>query len=189
MGSVVKLVAFAVVAVLAAIAANNARDLAYQVNAVTVLLAAAGFFIYTIRTMGRPAMPATGYMDDVIRAGVIATAFWGLAGFLAGVYIAFQLAFPELNLGFSFTSFGRLRPLHTSAMIFSFGGNALLCTSFYIVQRTCAARLWGGNLAWFVFWGYQLVIVLAAASYLLGGSQGKEYAEPAWHIDLWLTVV
>ena len=174
MGSVVKLVAFAVVAVLSAIAANNARDLAYQVNAVTVLLAAAGFFIYTIRTMGRPAVPATGYMDDVIRAGVIATAFWGLAGFLAGVYIAFQLAFPELNLGFSFTSFGRLRPLHTSAVIFAFGGNA---------------RLWGGNLAWFVFWGYQLVIVMAATSYLLGGSQGKEYAEPSWHIDLWLTVV
>jgi cytochrome c oxidase cbb3-type subunit 1 len=189
MGSVVKLVVFAAVAVLAAIAANHARDLAYQVNALTVLLVAAGFFLYTIRTVGRPAAPATGYMDDVIRAGVIATAFWGMAGFLAGVYIAFQLAFPDLNWGLSFTSFGRLRPLHTSAVIFAFGGNALLCTSFYVVQRTCAARLWGGNLAWFVFWGYQLVIVLAATSYLLGGSQSREYAEPAWHIDLWLTVV
>jgi len=74
-------------------------------------------------------------------------------------------------------------------VIFAFGGNALICSSFYIVQRTCAARLWGGNLAWFVFWGYQLVIVLAATSYLLGGSESKEYAEPAWHIDLWLTIV
>ena len=83
----------------------------------------------------------------------------------------------------------RLRLLHTSAVIFAFGGNALICTSFYIVQRTCAARLWGGNLAWFVFWGYNLFIVLAATSYLLGGSESKEYAEPAWHIDLWLTVV
>jgi hypothetical protein len=189
MGSVVKLIALAAVAVLAAIAANWARDIAYQVNALTVMAAASGFFIYTIRTMDAPRAEVTGYMDDVVRAGVIATAFWGMAGFAAGVYIAFQLAFPDLNWGLSFTSFGRLRPLHTSAVIFAFGGNALICTSFYIVQRTCAARLWGGNLAWFVFWGYNLFIVLAATSYLLGGSESKEYAEPAWHIDLWLTVV
>jgi cytochrome c oxidase cbb3-type subunit 1 len=189
MGSVVKLIALAAVAVLAAIAANWARDIAYQVNALTVMAAASGFFIYTIRTMDAPRAEVTGYMDDVVRAGVIATAFWGMAGFAAGVYIAFQLAFPDLNWGLSFTSFGRLRPLHTSAVIFAFGGNALICTSFYIVQRTCAARLWGGNLAWFVFWGYNLFILLAATSYLLGGSESKEYAEPAWHIDLWLTVV
>jgi cytochrome c oxidase cbb3-type subunit 1 len=189
MGSVVKLIALAAVAVLAAIAANWARDIAYQVNALTVMAAASGFFIYTIRTMDAPRAEVTGYMDDVVRAGVIATAFWGMAGFAAGVYIAFQLAFPDLNSGLSFTSFGRLRPLHTSAVIFAFGGNALICTSFYIVQRTCAARLWGGNLAWFVFWGYNLFILLAATSYLLGGSESKEYAEPAWHIDLWLTVV
>ena len=193
MGSVVKLVVLAAVTVFAAIAANWARDLAYQANALTVMAAAAGFFLYTLRTMDRPGGPrpqtATSYMDDVVRAGVIATAVWGMAGFLAGVYIAFELAFPHLNWGLSFTSFGRLRPLHTSAVIFAFGGNALICTSFYVVQRTCAARLWGGNLAWFVFWGYQLVIVLAATSYLLGGSESKEYAEPAWHIDLWLTVV
>ncbi len=189
MGSIVKLVVFAVVAVLAAIAANWGHDLAYQINALVVLAFASVFFIYTVRTMGEPRAAATGYMDDVIRAGVIATALWGMVGFLAGVYIAFELAFPELNLGLSFTSFGRLRPLHTSAVIFAFGGNALICSSFYIVQRTCAARLWGGNLAWFVFWGYQLVIVLAATSYLFGGSESKEYAEPAWHIDLWLTIV
>ncbi|MFQ5567090.1 MAG: cytochrome-c oxidase, cbb3-type subunit I [Paracoccaceae bacterium] len=189
MGSVVKLVALALAAVFAAIAANWARDVAYQVNALIVMAVASGFFIHTIRATDGPRAAATGYMDDVIRAGVIATALWGIVGFAAGVYIAFQLAFPELNWGLSFTSFGRLRPLHTSAVIFAFGGNALICTSFYIVQRTCAARLWGGNLAWFVFWGYQLVIVLAATSYLLGGSESKEYAEPAWHIDLWLTVV
>ncbi len=189
MGSIVKLVAFAAVAVLAAIAANRGHDLAYQVNALVVLAFAAGFFVHAIRTMGTPRATATGYMDDVIRAGVIATALWGLVGFLVGVVIAFELAFPALNLGLSFTSFGRLRPLHTSAVIFAFGGNALICSSFYIVQRTCAARLWGGNLPWFVFWGYQLVIVLAATSYLFGGSQSREYAEPAWHIDLWLTIV
>jgi len=196
MGKIAQLIALGVVAVLAAIAAQYARDTAYLVNALTVFAVCVGMFIYKVASWA-PAqrMPngggtvAEGYMDDVIRAGVIATALWGVVGFLVGVYIAFQLAFPELNWGLSFTSFGRLRPLHTSAVIFAFGGNALIASSFYIVQRTCAARLWGGNLAWFVFWGYQLVIVLAATSYLLGGSQSREYAEPAWHIDLWLTIV
>ncbi len=74
-------------------------------------------------------------------------------------------------------------------MIFAFGGNALIASTFYIVQRTSAVRLWGGNLGWFVFWGYQLFIVLAATGYLLGASQGKEYAEPEWYVDLWLTIV
>jgi len=196
MSTVLKLVALGIVAVCAAIAANFARDAAYLANALIVMAVATGFFILTIARSNVPQrMPngqsgaAVGYMDDVVRAGVIATILWGVVGFLAGTYIAFQLAFPDLNWGLSYTSFGRLRPLHTSAVIFAFGGNALICTSFYVVQRTCAARLWGGNLAWFVFWGYQLVIVLAATSYLLGGSQSREYAEPAWHIDLLLTVV
>ena len=117
--------------------------------------------------------PETGYMDDVVRAGVIATAFWGVVGFLAGTYIAFELAFPVLNWGLPWTSFGRLRPLHTSAVIFAFGGNALIATSFYVVQRTCATRLWGGNAAWFVFWGYNLFIVLAATGYVLGSTQSQ----------------
>ncbi|MDQ4420914.1 cytochrome-c oxidase, cbb3-type subunit I [Sphingobium sp. DEHP117] len=129
------------------------------------------------------------YDDDPVRWGVIATVFWGLAGFLVGLYIALQLAFPVLNLGLEWTTFGRLRPLHTSAVIFAFGGNALIATSFYIVQRTCRARLAFPSLARFVFWGYQLFIVLAATGYLLGITEGKEYAEPEWHVDLWLTVV
>ena len=131
------------------------------------------------------------YADGVIRAGVIATAFWGIAGFLVGTFIAFQLAFPELNFdwGQPFTNFGRLRPLHTSAVIFAFGGNALIATSFYVVQRTSGVRLWGGNAGWFVFWGYQLFIVLAATGYLLGATQSKEYAEPEWYVDIWLTIV
>jgi cytochrome c oxidase cbb3-type subunit I len=131
----------------------------------------------------------TRYYDDVVRWGVIATVFWGMAGFLAGLYIALQLAFPVLNLGFEYTTFGRLRPLHTSAVIFAFGGNALIASSFYIVQRTCRARLALPGLARFVFWGYQFFIVLAATGYLLGITQGKEYAEPEWYVDLWLTVV
>ena len=130
------------------------------------------------------------YNDDVIRKFAVATMFWGVAAFLAGVVIALQLAFPILNLDLQWTSFGRLRPLHTSAAIFAFGGNALLATSLYVVQRTCRARLFGGAaVAEFLFWGYQLFIVLAASGYILGITQGREYAEPEWYVDIWLTLV
>lgn len=130
------------------------------------------------------------YIEDVVRAFVIATIFWGVAAFAAGVYIALQLAFPVLNLGLEWTTFGRLRPLHTSAAIFAFGGNALLGSSIYVVQRTCRARLFGGEpVGWFLFFGYQLFIVLAATGYLFGITQSKEYAEPEWYVDLWLTLV
>src|SRR5690554_4308388 len=140
-------------------------------------------------TADRPAV-ALGYNEAVVRKFVIATAFWGVAAFAVGVYIAFQLAFPVLNLDLPWTTFGRLRPLHTSAAIFAFGGNALLATSFYVVQRTCRAPLFGGPaLADFVFWGFQLFIVLAATGYLLGITEGREYAEPEWYVDLWLTLV
>lgn len=128
------------------------------------------------------------YMDGPIRYGVIATVFWGVVGFLVGVLIAAQLAFPDLNLQ-PYFNFGRLRPVHTSAVIFAFGGNALICSSFYVVQRPCRARLFGGDLAWFVFWGYQLFIVMAATGYLLGITQSREYAEPEWYVDIWLTIV
>src|SRR3989339_516591 len=115
---------------------------------------------------------APNYYDDLIKLFVIAAAFWGLAGFLAGDYIAWQLAFPALNLDLEWTTFGRLRPLHTSAVIFAFGGNILLGSSFYVVQRTCRASLFGGaGLGSFIFWGYQAFIVLAATGYLMGISQ------------------
>ena len=131
------------------------------------------------------------YEDGVIRAGVIATMFWGVVGMSVGVIIACQLAWPNI---FYFPSegwlnFGRLRPLHTSAVIFAFGGNALIATSFWVVQRTCRARLAGGIWPWFVFWGYQLFIVSAAVGYLSGVTQSREYAEPEWFTDIWLTVV
>lgn len=119
---------------------------------------------------------------------MIATVFWSIVGFVAGLAIALQLAYPLLNLE-PYLSFGRLRPLHTSGVVFAFGGNVLIATSFYIVQRTCRARLAFSMLARFVFWGYQLFIVLAATGYLLGITQSKEYAEPEWYVDLWLTVV
>ena len=129
------------------------------------------------------------YDDDPVRWGIIATIFWGMAGFSVGLLIALQLAFPVLNFNLEYTTFGRLRPLHTSAVIFAFGGNALIATSFYIVQRTCRARLAFPGLARIVFWGYQLFIVLAATGYMMGITQSKEYAEPEWYIDIWLTIV
>ncbi len=130
------------------------------------------------------------YNMDVVRQFTIATMFWGVAAFLVGVFIALQLAFPMLNLDLPWTTFGRLRPLHTSAAIFAFGGNALIATSLYVVQRTCRASLWGGPaLASFLFWGYQFFIVLAGTGYVLGITQSKEYAEPEWYVDLWLTVI
>ncbi|MBN9315229.1 MAG: cytochrome-c oxidase, cbb3-type subunit I [Devosia sp.] len=131
---------------------------------------------------------AGGYFDAPIRIGSILTVFWGCVGFLVGVVIALQLAWPELNFGPWF-NFGRMRPLHTSAVVFAFGGTALMTTSFYVVQRTSRARLLSDNLAWFVFWGYQLFIVMAATGYLLGITEAREYAEPEWYTDLWLTIV
>ncbi len=185
-------------AVLALLAALMAVDGGFAVHMGIACAAALLMAVVTIGgadyagiARGLVKMPADQgkYDDDPIRWGVIATVFWGLAGFLAGLYIALQLAFPALNLGIEYTSFGRLRPLHTSAVIFAFGGNALIATSFYVVQRTCRARLAFPSLARFVFWGYQLFIVLAATGYLLGITEGKEYAEPEWFVDLWLTIV
>jgi cytochrome c oxidase cbb3-type subunit 1 len=130
------------------------------------------------------------YDKDIIRLFTIATLFWGLAAFTMGTLIALQLAYPALNLGLEWTTFGRLRPVHTSAAIFAFGGNALLGTSLYVVQRTCRVPLFGGPmLALFLFWGYQLFLVLAASGYVLGVTQSREYAEPEWYVDLWLTLI
>lgn len=131
------------------------------------------------------------YEDGVIRAGVIATMFWGSVAMLVGVVIAAQLAWPRIFYfpEAGWLNFGRLRPLHTSGVVFAFGGNALIATSFWVVQRTCKARLAGGIAPWFVFWGYQFFLVLAATGYLAGITQSKEYAEPEWYVDLWLTIV
>ena len=131
------------------------------------------------------------YEDTLIKFGVGISMFWGVVGILVGVVIAAQLTFPNILYfpDFGFLNFGRLRPLHTSAVIFAFGGNVLLTTSFHVVQRTCRTRLAGGLWPWFVFWGYQVFILLAATGYVMGVSQGREYAEPEWYVDLWLTVV
>jgi cytochrome c oxidase cbb3-type subunit 1 len=129
------------------------------------------------------------YNYGPVKFAAIAGVVWGIAGFLVGVIIAFQLWAPALNLDLEYTSFGRLRPLHTSAVIFAFGGNVLIATSLYVVQRTCRARLAGDLAPWFVVLGYNFFIVIAGTGYLLGITQSKEYAEPEWYADLWLTIV
>ena len=145
---------------------------------------------YRVLTGLKPAtMPdVTRYDDDLVRLGVLATVGWAVVGLLVGVVIATQMVFPTLNIEPWF-SFGRLRPLHTSGVVFAFGGNALIATSLYVVQRTCRARLAFPALARFVFWGYQLFIVLAATGYVMGITESREYAEPEWYVDVWLTIV
>ncbi len=128
------------------------------------------------------------YNMDLVKLFTLATCFWAVVGMLVGVVIALQLAFPILNIE-PYLTFGRLRPIHTSGVVFAFGGNALFATSYYIVQRTCRVRLWSDKLSFFTFWGYQLFIVMAAFGYLTGVTQAKEYAEPEWYADLWLTIV
>lgn len=134
------------------------------------------------------ALKAPDYNYDIVKKFTLATIFWGIVGMAAGVFIALQMVFPDLNIE-PLLSFGRLRPVHTSAVVFAFGGNALFATSYFVVQRTCGVRLWNDKLANFTFWGYQAFIVMAALGYVLGVNQSKEYAEPEWYADLWLTIV
>ncbi|MDJ0686590.1 MAG: cytochrome-c oxidase, cbb3-type subunit I [Alphaproteobacteria bacterium] len=136
-----------------------------------------------------PLSETPGYNEEIVKRFAIISVFWGVVAFLVGVVIALQLAFPLLNFG-EYLTFGRLRPVHTSAAVVAFGGNVLFATSLYIVQRTCRTGLFGGKaMAEIIFWGFQLVIVLAAAGYVLGITQSKEYAEPEWYVDILLALV
>ncbi len=135
-------------------------------------------------------MNQTNTYDDVaVRQFSIMAVVWGIVGMAVGALIAAQLIWPQLNFDLPWLQYGRLRPLHTNAVIFAFGGSALIGTSLYVVQRTCHVPLFAPALARFVFWGWQLVILLAAISLPLGLTQGKEYAELIWPIDLLITVI
>ena len=134
-------------------------------------------------------MERFSYDDAITRKFVLATVLWGVVAMLAGVIIALQLAFPAMNLGFEWTSFGRLRPLHTNAAIFAFAGNAIFAAVYYSTQRLCKARMWSDRLSNLHFWGWQLIIVCAAVTLPLGITQGKEYAELEWPVDLLIAVV
>ncbi len=136
------------------------------------------------------ALSSEQYNYDIVKKFAIASIIWGILGMTAGVYIASELAWPFLNFDIAQITFGRLRPLHTSGVIFGFGGNALFATSYYIVQRTCQARLAGGTF-WpnFTFWGWNLSVLVAGLLYLQGFTQAREYAEPVWFVDIAITVV
>ena len=132
---------------------------------------------------------AITYEDQVVRQFTVMTIVWGIVGMLVGVVIAAQLAWPQLNFDIPWLSYGRLRPLHTNAVIFAFGGSALFGTSLWVVQRTCRAPLFLPRLASFVFWGWQAVIVAAVVTLPLGLTSSKEYAELEWPIDILLAIV
>ena len=131
----------------------------------------------------------SSYNDKVVRQFIIMTIAWGVIGMLVGLFIAAELIWPWLSMDQPWLTFSRLRPLHTNAVIFAFGGSALIGTSYYVVQRTCHVRLVLDKLAAFTFWGYQAVIVLAVITLPMGITQSKEYAELEWPIDLLLAVV
>src|SRR5512138_223381 len=134
-------------------------------------------------------MSETTYNYSVVRQFAVMTIVWGVVGMLVGVLIAAQLLWPELNFDTPWFSYGRLRPLHTNAVIFAFGGCALFATSYYVVQRTSQVRIISDGLAAFTFWGWQAVIVLAAITLPLGITSSKEYAELEWPIDILIAAV
>lgn len=190
-------VAFALLALFSVVVAAGAHTPGYAFHAYLFAAGsvAAVFLIvnaYYQRPAELPPLTVDGrpnYNMGPVKFGTIAAVLWGIAGFAIGLWAALELAFPVLNTSFEWFSFGRIRPLHTSAVIFAFGGNVLIATSFYVVQRTCRARLAGYVAPWFVMLGYNFFIVVAGTGYLLGITQSKEYAEPEWYADLWLTVV
>jgi cytochrome c oxidase cbb3-type subunit 1 len=132
---------------------------------------------------------AEQYNYAIVKKFAIMALVWGILGMSAGTYIASELAFPFLNFDIPYITFGRLRPVHTTLVIFGFGGSALFATSYYVVQRTCQTRLWSDFLANFTFWGWQVGVAAGALSYMLGYSQGKEYAEFEWPLDIAIAVV
>lgn len=130
------------------------------------------------------------YNYDIVKKFAIASLVWGVLGMFTGVWIASELAWPFLNFDIAQISFGRLRPVHTSGVIFGFGGNALFATSFYIVQRTCQVRLAGSDLSHnFLFFGWNIALIVAAVGYTMGITQAREYAEPEWYVDILIAVV
>ncbi|GGN18304.1 cytochrome c oxidase, cbb3-type subunit I [Shewanella putrefaciens] len=129
------------------------------------------------------------YNYTIVRQFALTTVLWGIVGMTVGVLIAAQLIWPQLNFDTPWLTYSRLRPLHTNAVIFAFGTSALFATSYYVVQRTCQTRLFAPKLAAFTFWGWQAIILSAAISLPMGFTQGKEYAELEWPIDIAITIV
>ena len=129
------------------------------------------------------------YYDDPTKLGIILAMVWAVVGMFVGDWVAWLLVYPDLTFDAGWASFGRLRPVHTTGVIFGFGGNALIATSFYVLQRTARARLPDQLSPMFVLLGYNLFCMLAVTGYMMGITQSKEYAEPEWYADFWLVVV
>ncbi|MGJ0391558.1 MAG: cytochrome-c oxidase, cbb3-type subunit I [Methylocystis sp.] len=188
---------FVALAIAAAYIATKAYTPAYAFHAALFSLGSIGAVVAIfLRYRARDAAPTPLLIDGrpnynygPIKFASLASLFWGVAGFVVGLYLAVELAYPALNFDLPWINFGRLRPLHTSAVIFAFGGNALLATSFYVMQRTSRARIAGDLAPWFVVLGYNFFILIAGTGYLLGVTRGHEYAEPEWYAILWLVVV
>ncbi|WFU51299.1 cytochrome-c oxidase, cbb3-type subunit I [Sinorhizobium terangae] len=183
------LVAMAIIGI--AMAAAGRSD-ALGVHGAIVVLCSLGLLFFLIsRAFGPEPDTAriTRYYDDPIKVGVAFTLFWAIFGMFVGVWAAAQLAWPSLNFDTAWASFGRIRPAHTTGVIFGFGGNALISTSFHVVQRTSRARLADQLSPWFVLFGYNLFCLLAVTGYFMGVTQSKEYAEAEWYADIWLVIV
>jgi len=126
------------------------------------------------------------YDNKIVKYFILATIIWGVVAILVGILVALQLAFPAFNFGIEFTSFGRMRPLHTNAVIFAFVGNAIYAGVYYSMQKLLKARMYSDLLSKINFWGWQLIIVLAAVTFALGFTTSKEYAELEWPSISWL---
>ena len=188
-GAAVILILVALVGVAMAAAGRSGP---FAIHGLIVILYALGLLYFVLSTFYEPEPdPArlSRYYDDPIKAGIVLSMGWAVFGMFMGVWVAAQLAWPNLAFDAAWSTFGRLRPTHTTGVIFGFGGNALIATSFHVVQRTSRARLAGQLSPWFVLMGYNLFCILAVTGYFMGVTQSKEYAEPEWYADLWLVVV
>src|SRR6516162_3626798 len=187
--ALVNLTVLAIVGLLMAVAGHN--DPLGAHGALVIIAAIAGLFT-VISKYYDPEPELTRletYYDDPTKIGIVLAMVWAVFGFFIGDWVAWLLAYPDLNFDAAWTSFGRLRPVHTTGVIFGFGGNGLIATSFYVMQRTSRARLPDQLSPLFVVFGYNLFCLLAVTGYMMGVTQSKEYAEPEWYADIWLTIV
>lgn len=188
--NIIALIATSIVLLFGLVILGTAHDGAYALHGALILIGAGLGLKFVIERLANASEPSElVYSDEVIKWAILACLVWGVIGFFVGDWLAWQLAYPALNGDIPWTNFGRLRPVHTTAVIFGFGGNALIATSFYVVQRTSRARLAGDTIPWLIVGGYNLFVLIAVTGYPLGITQGREYAEPEWYADLLLLIV
>ncbi len=172
--------------------ASAARDDPFGIHGVIVVLASIAMVFVVIAGYHAPEPGSERralYYDDPSKVGIVLAMIWGVFGMFVGDWVAWLFAYPEMTFDAAWSSFGRLRPAHTTGIIFGFAGNALIATSFHVMQRTSRARLPDQLSPWFVLLGYNLFCILAVTGYFIGITQSKEYAEPEWYADIWLVIV